>query len=150
MSGSGDIITDLRAVCFLRFESRSGKSTGWDGIGTGTVTVTQSADKNLVFEEKGVWRAHGDEASDIPFQNVFRWSMVGLALRLEHLRFGWDDPVFLFDMIRGANGTWHSERPHLCGADRYSGRLTREAEELTMEWSIVGPHKQETIHYRYW
>ena len=50
---------------------------------------------------------------ELRFRNVFRWSAVGEALRLEHLRFGVAHPVFLFDLAPVAAGEWRSVSPHL-------------------------------------
>jgi hypothetical protein len=47
------------------------------------------------------------------FRNVFRWTLLGPKLvRLEHLRFGPDHPVYLFELAQDANGTWTSNRLH--------------------------------------
>jgi hypothetical protein len=101
----------LRQVRLLRFVARSGAATSWDGIGTGSVVVETPSDASLIFREAGMWQPERGQESR--FTNVFRWSLVRPDLiRLEHLRFGPDRPVFLFEIGPVADGRWQSVRPH--------------------------------------
>jgi hypothetical protein len=101
----------LQRVRFVRFISRS-DTPGWNGIGFGSVAVESPSEEVLVYVESGIWQlAKGRETR---FSNVFRWTLTGPELiRLEHLRFGADRPVFLFDVAPGSSGEWASVRPHL-------------------------------------
>lgn len=144
------VLSVLRRVRSLRFDARSEAGTGWDGVGTGTVAVSEPAAGVVVFDEAGTWwpSAPGRPAVDV--RNVFRWSVVDRVLRLEHLRFGVEHPVPLFDMARGADGVWREVSPHQCGDDCYAASLSVEGGRLVVAWSIVGPRKRESIRYTYW
>jgi hypothetical protein len=70
-------------------------------------------------------------------------------LRLEHLRFGADQPVFLFDLRPEADGMFSSTQPHVCQDDCYSARMVISDDEIQLTWTVAGPEKNETIDYRY-
>jgi hypothetical protein len=97
----------LRRVSCLEFEARGNT---WAGKGLGSVAVETTASGVLVFNESGSWRP--EQGRDIPFRNTFRWSAIDPQIvRLEHLRFGPDHPVHLFDLTPDAE-SWRSVRPH--------------------------------------
>jgi len=141
-----DILPLLRKVRSLRFEARSEAGTGWDGVGSGSVNVVQPAANVVVFEESGTWQSNRGE---VHFNNVFRWTAIDDVLRLEHLRFGPGQPVYLFDLGPDANGTWREVTPHQCDKDCYTASITVEDGQLVVAWSIRGPHKAESIRYTY-
>jgi hypothetical protein len=101
----------------------------------------------VIFTEAGLWRPEGGR--ELRFRNVFRWSAVGEALRLEHLRFGVARPVFLFDLAVVAEGRWRSVSPHLCSEDCYAADMHVHGDRITVEWSVTGPRKQELTAYTY-
>ena len=145
-----DVLNRLRRVRRLRFESRSAAGTGWDGEGKGGVAVGEPAPGVLVFEEQGHWQAAAPGREPTAFRNVFRWSaQPSGALRLEHLRRGPEQPVFLFDMAPTAEGHWREIEAHQCAADRYAATLVCEGPLLQVRWTIAGPRKREAIHYTY-
>ena len=84
----------LRSVRSVSFVARSETGTGW--AGAGVIAVSEPRAGIVVFRESGYVRPYGHGA--IRFTNVFRWSRLGDLLRLEHLRFGPDHPVVLFDL----------------------------------------------------
>jgi hypothetical protein len=135
----------------LRFEARPHSSTnsGWSGTGHGTVEVERTAPLTLVFHERGVWTP--EAGRQMPFRNVFRWTATldGDRIRLEHLRFGAESPVFLFDLVPIAQGVLEADQPHACSDDRYSARLVLVAETIQLSWAITGPKKDEAITYLY-
>lgn len=137
----------LRRVRGLAFVARSASPTGWNGQGTGTVVVEPAGDGALTFTEAGVWRPEGGR--EIRFRNVFRWSQGKDTLRLEHLRFGVDYPVSLFELALVGGGTWRSVAPHLCREDCYAAEMHVLDDGITLRWSVTGPSKQETIEYTY-
>jgi hypothetical protein len=101
----------LQRVRAVRFFSRS-DTPGWDGEGVGSVAVHSPSASVLVFSESGSW--HPSKGRDSRFTNVFRWTLGGPdAVKLEHLRFGPELPVFLFDMSPDSEGRWASVKPHL-------------------------------------
>ncbi|QJW97661.1 hypothetical protein FTUN_5238 [Frigoriglobus tundricola] len=148
MAPLAELLSRLRAVRALRFDARSEAATGWNGVGAGTVTVSEPSAGVVVFEETGTWQPPDRPA--IGFRNVFRWSVAGAVLRLEHLRFGPDEPVFLIDMAPGADGEWHEVRPHQCRDDCYTAAMKIEGGTLLVAWSVQGPSKRESIRYTYW
>jgi hypothetical protein len=137
----------LGRVRTLSFSARSGRPGGWNGAGRGTVEVQRASEGTMTFTEAGVWRPEGGH--DLRFSNVFRWSIVGNAIRLEHLRFGADRPVYLFDLAPAGQGEWRSASPHLCREDCYAAVLVVRDDGIVLRWSIDGPRKQETIEYTY-
>ncbi|MBA4189568.1 MAG: hypothetical protein C0467_16405 [Planctomycetaceae bacterium] len=139
----------LLAVRSLRFDARSEAATGWNGIGIGVVTTSEPTAGVVVFEETGTWQPSDLDRPAIRFNNVFRWTVVGNSLRLEHLRFGPDNPVMLFDMAPDPNGDWREVSPHQCREDCYTASLTVEGHLLVVTWSIQGPRKRESIRYTY-
>ena len=138
----------LQQVRRLRIVACSGGSTGWNGVGVGSVVIESPHAGVLIFAEAGSWRpAAGGETR---FRNVFRWALVGTGLvRLEHLRFGEGHPVYLFDLAPGEANTWYSVSPHLCKEDYYSAELRLQEWGLSIRWEIAGPRKQECIEYEY-
>ena len=102
----------LRRVRFLRFVAQSNRATGWNGSGDGSVAVAAPTDTVLTFTEAGSWQPTGGRP--LRFINVFRWSLIEpTIIRLEHLRFGAEHPVYLFDLAPDeGGGKWISVRPH--------------------------------------
>jgi hypothetical protein len=137
----------LRSVRTLTFHAQSEAANGWNGIGSGSVKVSELGTGVLVFEEAGTWRASA--GADLRFTNMFRWCNLGQSLRLEHLRFGPEKPVFLFDLAPAAGGEWREVSPHVCRDDCYTASLAVEGYHLLVAWFIVGPRKSESIKYTY-
>lgn len=137
----------LRHISTLQFEAVSRSATGWNGVGEGCVEVQEPSSDVLLFVEKGVWETQA--GMSLRFNNTFRWSRLGDLLRLEHLRFGEANPVFLFDMALANDGQWRAVRPHECKDDLYEALLEVGVRQITVSWSIDGPKKQERICYVY-
>lgn len=138
----------LRLVRSLSFVASSGAESGWNGTGSGTVEVREAGDGEMTFHEQGTWRPEGVER-DIRFHNVYRWTRAGDLLRLEHLRFGENHAVYLFDLAQAGEGEWRSVSPHLCSDDCYAAVLLVHDDGIVLRWSIDGPRKKETIEYEY-
>jgi hypothetical protein len=105
----------LGSVRTLSFLARSARPGGWNGTGSGTVEILRAGEGTMTFTEAGIWRPEGGR--DTRSSNVFRWSVVGDAIRLEHLRYGEGRPVYLFDLALAGEGEWRSVSPHLCRED---------------------------------
>jgi len=101
----------IAAVRDLTFNASSGASTGWTGTGVGTVDVSQSAADALVYTESGTWTPNGGK--QLSFTNVYRWTLLPETLRLEHLRFGPENPVYLFDLAVIDDSRLGSVAPHV-------------------------------------
>jgi hypothetical protein len=132
----------------LSFVANSKAEFGWNGRGVGSVEVHEAANAVLLFHERGTWRPEGRE-QDIRFSNVFRWTVCGGTIRLEHLRFGEDSPVYLFDLAPGGDREWRSVSPHLCSEDCYAAVLLIRDDGIVLRWSIDGPQKRASIEYLY-
>jgi hypothetical protein len=105
---ANDLCAWLIRVTDMRFDARG---IAWTGTGVGKVTTTSLAEGVVSFTESGTWVS--ERGLEFRFSNVFRWSSVGPELiRLDHLRFGPDQPVHLFDLAPMPEG-WRSVRPHL-------------------------------------
>lgn len=138
----------LGQVQCLSFVARSELPVGWNGHGSGSVVVEQPADDILIFHESGIWQPQG--GGEIDFSNIFRWLRLGPeVIRLEHLRYGPEQPVYLFDLAVQDDGEWKSVEPHLCREDVYEAHLWLYEPSILMTWSITGPKKQETLEYSY-
>ncbi len=116
--------------------------------GFGEVTVTKEDVSTLVFQEQGRW---GKSEEAVGFKNTLRWSL-DLALgiiSLEHLRRGLDRPVCLLSLSPTTDTLLSSNEPHLCGEDRYFGKLRRDSLGLYLHWKVVGLKKNEEIECHY-
>jgi hypothetical protein len=142
-----EIRDKLREVVAFRFESKRHIATGWNGVGFGIVKVSKPAPNVLIFDESGSWQQDGGK--EIRFTNVFRWSFLGDRLQLDHLRFGANNPVFLFEMATDAKGIWREINPYQCGTDFYRASLHTENERIFVTWSVRGPKRDTIIDYVY-
>jgi hypothetical protein len=141
----------LRTVQRLSFvaRSRAAPGSGWNGRGEGTVRVEEVDSRTTLFHESGSWTPEAGRA--IPFSNVFRWTLDDDAdfLRLEHLRFGAEHPVYLFDMVSASEAVLVSAELHVCRDDLYAARLEFDEQKIRLNWTIAGPKKNESIEYSY-
>ncbi|WP_456424657.1 DUF6314 family protein [Rhodocaloribacter sp.] len=144
-----DVWHRLSEITALRFVACSASDSGWNGAGDGGVAVVKTGANTLTFTESGKWKT--DTGRELRFNNVFRWSLYdsGGAIRLEHLRFGPDNPVYLFDLVPENEETWQSVAPHVCRDDSYAAILTVTPDQIELRWTIKGPLKNEVIHYWY-
>ncbi|MES1951685.1 hypothetical protein S4A8_12562 [Salinisphaera sp. S4-8] len=139
----------LAAIRRLRFTARPGphSRTGWAGQGEAEVRIGDDED-GLRFHESGTFTP---EASGAPvaFRNVYRWQCHDDRIALWHERFGREAAVWLFDLVAIRADMFVAADSHLCGADRYDARLTLVDAGFDLCWTIAGPHKDETLTYRY-
>ena len=101
----------LGSVRALTFNACSSSSTGWKGSGDGIVDVSRPAADVLVYAESGTWSL--DNAKQLSFTNVYRWTLLTESLKLEHLRFGPENPVYLFDLSITDGDCMESVAPHV-------------------------------------
>ena len=141
----------LRSVRELAFEARSqaATETGWNGSGIGKVEVQAVEAGVMLFHERGTWTQDG--ARQTTFSNVFRWTAEAdhSSIRLEHLRFGPTQLVYLFNLVPAGDGILESSEPHVCQKDLYAARMEYDDQSVRLEWTITGPQKAETICYVY-
>lgn len=131
-----DIWERLKRVSFFKIKT-------YDQCGKGSV-VSTSSNTSLIFEESGEWE------NGIQFTSRLRWTIDDSKqkISLEHLRFGENRAVFLFDLVPDVRGL-SSFTPHLCNQDCYQGELTFKDDSLVFEWQVVGPHKNYKIEVVY-
>lgn len=144
-----DVWQIIASVSRLEFEAKSSRGElGWNGSGKGDVVV-ETAGHTVLFTERGRWTPEG--GGELTFKNIFRWMLKPDQqwIGLEHLRFGEDHPVFLFDLHVVGEGELEAVEPHMCVNDRYTGRLILKKKGFEMTWQIQGPAKDEQIWYRY-
>ncbi|QEL10742.1 DUF6314 family protein [Kushneria phosphatilytica] len=147
----------MRTIASMEFHSRPGPGShsGWAGRGQGKVDVestqTPSGEIILRFHEQGRFTADETAGRAIPFNNVYRWTFLEDRLSLHHERRGIEEAVWLFDLIHDEHSSGLiSAHPHPCGKDSYHACLKHDEYGLEMEWTIIGPVKNEHLHYRYY
>lgn len=130
-------------------KSKSNEDIGWNGKGKGNVQITKEREGVLIFHEKGSWISK--QGQEIGFSNVFRWTLDRSAcvISLEHLRFGLDNPVFLFHLAPSGSRSFSSVDSHLCEGDAYFGQIYFDKNSFRLSWRVIGPKKNETIDYFY-
>jgi hypothetical protein len=101
---------------------------------------------SLIFRESGSWT--NQAGKEVAIHNTYRWKLEDRAIRLEHLRFGPDAPVFLFALEAVGPGKLASSCPHVCAEDRYRA-IMELGEPLRLCWTVKGPAMDETIEYQY-
>ncbi len=142
-------LCQVQTLCFSAKSKSQNLTTGWNGLGKGSVEVKKVDAHTLLFQEKGSWTS--EDNKQFAFSNVFRWTLHTHegAIRLEHLRFGIQNPVFLFALVPMDEHTLESLDAHLCKEDSYFGQLRCDKHFIQLNWRIIGPKKNEEIDYLY-
>jgi hypothetical protein len=112
--------------------------------GSANVVATFENKQTIVFHEKGAW-----DNQKISFTNVLRWTLHPDTLSLEHLRLGYENPVYLLHLAPTKHGCLDTIDPHLCKQDSYSAQAFLNQEGIHLFWTIQGPSKNETIYSHY-
>jgi len=120
--------------------------SGLEGFGEVVVVATPGV---LVFTEKGQWAY--PRAQEVGFSNTLRWTFdrSSQMIALEHLRYGLNRPVFLFHLAPVGPNSLQSIDSHFCADDCYFGRIEIHDQRIRFLWRILGPHKNEVLHYTY-
>jgi len=141
----------LQAVRRVAFQAtcHSKESGGMSGKGVADVLVTRLNENVLVFTEKGSWKAK--KTGELNCSNTLRWTKDDKShkISLDHLRRGWDAPVFLFDLVPYGKKTLISLDSHLCGADYYFGHIKLDETKLCLYSRVIGAKKNDAIDYLY-
>lgn len=141
----------LSGITSLAFSaaSKGSGNTGWNGVGRGDVRVEHPDASTLLFYEQGRWVSR--EGRETAFKNVFRWSYERFhnRIKLEHLRFGIQRPVFLFFLAPSGSHTLESASSHVCKEDAYLGKVSCSQKGIKLNWRVIGPKKNEEIDYVY-
>lgn len=122
---------------------------GYSNKGVGEVAVKREGEGVLIFSEKGQW--HRSLSDPVGFTNLFRWTLdrMSSSITLEHLRHGIEDPVALLQLTPSSPHSLSSNDSQLCAEDIYFGQLFFDEERLCLNWRVIGPKKNEEIHYYY-
>lgn len=133
----------------LQAKTKSKDPSGWNGKGKGDVQVSREGNTVLIFQEKGFWK--NPQGNETNFNNIYRWTLdrEKEMISLEHLRFGLNRPVFLFNLAPSGIQGLKSIDAHLCDGDTYFGQLYFNFHCLRFHWRIIGPQKNEEIEYYY-
>ncbi len=141
----------LLSVKQLTFHAKTNSKDegGWNGKGQGEVITARHSGNVLIFNEKGTW--HGKQGIDVGFSNVFRWTLDSNAtmITLEHLRYGFERPVFLFHLTPTGTHSLASIDSHLCEEDTYFGQIHYNNHGLRLNCRVIGPKKNEELDYYY-
>ncbi len=132
-------------------QSLHGSWMNWNGQATATVTVTlnASAQDNIIYLfEKGQFCPNAT-TNTIPFRNTFKLVCHPDHIAFYHERFGADNPVWLFDLVATDHDTLKNKTIHQCAQDQYSVLVSLNEKNIEMTWHIIGPKKNEKIHYHY-
>mgnify|MGYP002083750847 CR=1 FL=1 len=120
----------------------------WNGKGNGEVKVKNEG-QSIIFTEQGSWK--GEQGQTHNYSNSFRWTWNRFEgmISLEHLRFGENNPVFLFYLVPTKANLLESSTSHLCGEDTYLGWLQYSDLFLQLNFKTIGPKKNEENEYIY-
>ncbi len=140
----------LSKVKELHLEIRSKKENQMEfKQGKATVLISSNDSNELIFHEKGSW--NHNTMSSIAFTNSFRWTLDLKAslITLEHLRYGYKEPVFLFHLTTNQTKSLESVQPHLCNQDTYLANINWDSQKIHFNLRIIGPNKNEHTTYIY-
>lgn len=139
-------LAEIQSVS-ISAQSKAFNPTGWNGLGKGTVAVDSPSPQTFIFHEQGKWITQKD--NEMEFRNVFRWTFNKGNITLEHLRFGPQNPIFLFKLEPIDDMTLESIEPHVCKEDSYFGKVRFDQHFIQLNWRVIGPSKNEEIDYLY-
>lgn len=145
-----DIKTKLESISNFVFHSSSNnKMNGLEGMGGGAVTCIKENENSLLFYEHG--RFNNSFNKSMKCNNIYRWSFHYLdnKIALQHVRFGLDNPVFLFDLIFDKENRMISQNPHICKDDKYSAEMIIETSTIKLNWVVKSLIKYNRMEYLY-
>jgi len=150
-----DLLNRLNRFSF-KVNADNESVTGWQGKGQGLIKRRASGETEVSQPESGaivetIERGYYYVSADrkVPMHNQYLWQFKGDYIRLTHLRFGWDKPVFLFDIIENRYDELVTRQSHQCAADNYDASFVLSPDSLAMQWRIQGPKKREVLDYIY-
>lgn len=118
-------------------------------MGKAEVLIKTPSENVIIFQEKGNWLI--PETGTHSFSNSFRFTLdlKSLLITLEHLRYGENNPVFLFHLAVSSPQLLESVNDHLCNEDSYLGHLTFDEKGILFRWRVIGPQKNHFFSYHY-
>lgn len=143
--------TKLEKIQSMTFsaKSKAQEESGWNGVGNGTVEIKKQEENVLISYERGTWTSLSNQEMD--FSNIFRWTLKNDSgvIALEHLRFGMQNPVFLFELMPVDLNLMESVDSHICNGDTYFGHVRCDKHFIQFNWRVIGRVKNEEIDYLY-
>lgn len=141
------VLTRIKQLSFSA-KSRNGE-VQITKIGKADVHITSLSSSICVYEEKGYWFRNG--IPETSFNSSFRWTLdlQTCLISLEHLRYGFAHPVFLFHLTPTKPFVLEAVDAHLCAADCYLGSILWDSSSIHFHWRIIGPSKNDELIYQY-
>lgn len=130
-------------------QSKAEHPSGWNGTGKAKVEIDHVASHSLIFKEEGSWTSH--EGKQFDFKNALRWTQHASKplFILEHLHFGPEHPIVLFELKPINQTQFEVIQPFFCKKDTYLAHLYYNHHLIQLHWRIIGPRKNEEIYYIY-
>ena len=111
---------------------------------SGKVNIENPSDRVIIFNETIKWK--NENSLLINSKNIYRWTFLETGIiKLEHLRFGIENPVFLVELIKSGENKWKSQQPHKCDEDFYSAELYFEKGKPVLYWTVKGPTENYSL-----
>lgn len=111
---------------------------------SGSVRVEITTENEIIFNENLRWKNRNSLL--LNSRNVYNWTFTDSGnIRLDHLRFGKDKPVFLVEFTQTGKDNWTGIEPHDCNKDLYSAKLNIGNDNITMNWTVSGPTENYTL-----
>ena len=137
---------------FARIKELSTKRFNSNGILThsfsGSVQTKVILSNEIHFNEFIHWE--NESSLLINSRNTYRWMFCNSGnIKLEHLRFGKDNPVFLVELFPSGKNEWSSIQPHNCNDDLYYAELKLENNNIILSWNVKGPTENYRLKTRY-
>ncbi len=111
---------------------------------SGKVKTERPSEKEIIFYEHIRWE--NEDSLLINARNIYRWTFISPGkIKLEHLRFGENKPLFLVELSKVKKNTWESIEPHNCNNDLYSAELSMNDENTVLSWSVKGPTENYSL-----
>ena len=117
--------------------------------GIAGVDVKFPSKSTIIFLEKGAWII--DEIPSTSFSNQFRWTLQleKNRISLEHLRYGENNPVLLFQLKPSGENTLNPCESFLCDPDTYMGSMNFSKSSFSLHIRVLGPKKNQELLYEY-
>ena len=111
--------------------------------------VNKPNESTIITEELGDWV--NNEGQKVVSKNTYKWTIRNDSiLKLEHLRFGEEKPIFLVNFYNDKNNLWKSLKPHICEQDIYQAELVISHTNIKLTWSIETPKHTYSIVSTYY
>ncbi len=115
---------------------------------SGVVRVEINSGKEIIFEEQIRWE--NESSLLMNSKNVYKWTFLTSGnIKLHHLRFGSNNPVFLVELVKSGKKFWESKEPHNCNNDLYSAKLYLEKNSIILQWKVTGPTENYSLETTY-